>query len=471
MLSCYTTKLHQVPHRSLAQSPEDVRLLQQMCREGRLYDVERWITDGKPLQVAPEAIPKGIRPKSALQIALESGQHSLVFLLLRSGYRLELERHAPLDIALHTRRWDLVDLLLEWGADLNSADVYTVLNTYNAKLYERFWAAGYDLTDRHEMGAILGHSTSNRPLLGFVKRHRTEDPKIQQELNIALGSHVRAGKEKGVNLCLWAGADPHAPTPNPEFDLYENADAEAEEECFIGCSAIQEAASYGELNILKRLGPDPARDNFDELYRYAKYESIIEFLSTIHPPKDLTSILSWHLRWLGDRFPWSVRSGTGNIEFLLKCGVRWAETNHERLREIRRCLLKIDDYDLKRIMRCLMRPEVCAPETYQELVRTPRIQERLLSLGIMKKFVSERDKRKQEIERLLMRYDRQELYEQVWLEPVQHVAKSYEISDVRLGKICRILQVPVPPRGYWARVRNGYTMRQPLLPKLKKNEV
>lgn len=66
-----------------------------------------------------------------MQIALEAGQHSLAFLLLRSGYRLELEQYAPLDTALEARRWDLVDLLVEWGADLRSEDAYTVLNTYN----------------------------------------------------------------------------------------------------------------------------------------------------------------------------------------------------------------------------------------------------------------------------------------------------------------------------------------------------
>src|SRR5439155_10452423 len=128
----------------------------------RLYDVEHWIAEGKPLQLVPDVISKGTRPKTALQIALESGQHSLAFLLLSSGYRLELERYAPLDMALQARRWDLFDLLLEWGADLKSADMYTVLNTYNVELYERFKAAGCDLTERDEMGAILGHGTRNR---------------------------------------------------------------------------------------------------------------------------------------------------------------------------------------------------------------------------------------------------------------------------------------------------------------------
>lgn len=463
----------QSPERPLAHSTEDIRALHRMCRDGRLYDVERWIAKGRPLQLAPNAIPKGTRPKTALQIAVETGQHSLAFLLLSSGYRLELERVAPLDSALRGRRWDLVDLLLEWAADLKSASVYTVLNTYNVELYERFRAAGYDLTEGHEMGVILGHGTRNRPLLGFIKRHRTEDPKIQQELNIALGYHVRAGNERGVSLCLWAGADPHTPAPNPEWGVREDSEPEEGEEPFIGWSAIEEAASKGHLTILNRLGPDPARDDFDNLYRYAKSGSIVAFLAAIQPPKDLTAILSWQLRWLEDRFPWAGRGGTGTIETLLTCGVRWEETNPERLADIRRSLLKVSDYDLKTILSRLRRPEICAPETYQELIRTPRMQERLLALGLLKKPVSERERRTEERERrreerarLVRRYDRKALYEQVWARPVQAVAKSYGISGVRLGKVCRALQVPVPPRGYWARIRNGYGVRKSPLPKL-----
>gem|GEM_PF-751254 len=107
----------EVSHRPLAHSVEDIRPLHQLCREGRLYDVERWIADGKPLQLMPEALPKGARPKTALQIALQTGQHSLATFLLRNGYLLELERYGPLDLALRSRRWDLFDLLLEWGGD------------------------------------------------------------------------------------------------------------------------------------------------------------------------------------------------------------------------------------------------------------------------------------------------------------------------------------------------------------------
>ncbi len=46
------------------------------------------------------------------------------------------------------------------------------------------------------------------------------------------------------------------------------------------------------------------------------------------------------------------------------------------------------------------------------------------------------------------------------------LAKRYNISDVAFAKVCRKLQVPVPPRGDWARIRNGYKVTKPSLPHL-----
>ncbi|MEK7315380.1 MAG: hypothetical protein AAB011_04315 [Candidatus Eisenbacteria bacterium] len=53
-------------------------------------------------------------------------------------------------------------------------------------------------------------------------------------------------------------------------------------------------------------------------------------------------------------------------------------------------------------------------------------------------------------------YRRDELYDQVWKEPVRTVARGYGISDVWLAKVCRKLSVPLPGRGYWARKRAGW---------------
>jgi hypothetical protein len=295
---------------------------------------------------------------------------------------------------------------------------------------------------------------------------------------MALGDHAGEGNERGVALCLWAGADPHAPVLSPNLEAAQDADSEEGEEPFLGWSAIYEAARAGHLGILKRLGPDPACDDFDELYEHAGCESIVLFLLAMQPPRYLTRILWWHFRWLEDRFSYLSGGyrGTGVIEAILKCGVRWEEMDLMRLADIRRSLSRISDYHLKSIHHHLERPEICAPETYQELVRTPKMRARLTSLGLYKKPITEREKRKferekrtNEIRTLLQRYDRKVLYEQVWSEPALTVAKSYGVSSVWLGKVCRQLNVPVPPRGYWARVRSGGKGKKPPLPKLRMN--
>src|SRR5262249_7740666 len=155
-------------------------------------------------------------------------------------------------LAIQLRQWDLADLLMEYGADLGSVYNFVLFGSYKTELYEHFWTAGYDFSG---MADALSDTASNRPLFGFAKRHRHEDSRIQKELNIALAHHARHGNEKGVSLCLWAGADPHERIPDPAFDEAENEidpdDAD------LGWSAIEEAAHAGHANILKRLGPDP----------------------------------------------------------------------------------------------------------------------------------------------------------------------------------------------------------------------
>ena len=60
---------------------------------------------------------------------------------------------------------------------------------------------------------------------------------------------------------------------------------------------------------------------------------------------------------------------------------------------------------------------------------------------------------------------RKTLYNQVWSEPMLHLARRYGISDVGLAKICRKHNIPKPPRGYWAKLQFGKRPRQTPLPK------
>lgn len=52
-------------------------------------------------------------------------------------------------------------------------------------------------------------------------------------------------------------------------------------------------------------------------------------------------------------------------------------------------------------------------------------------------------------------YRREVLYREVWQFLVTEVAKKYAVSDVAIHKICKLLNIPTPPRGYWEKLRAG----------------
>lgn len=62
--------------------------------------------------------------------------------------------------------------------------------------------------------------------------------------------------------------------------------------------------------------------------------------------------------------------------------------------------------------------------------------------------------------------DRQKLFERVWTVPVETLATEWGLSGRGLAKACKRLRIPVPPRGYWARVAAGQRPSRPRLPVL-----
>lgn len=59
---------------------------------------------------------------------------------------------------------------------------------------------------------------------------------------------------------------------------------------------------------------------------------------------------------------------------------------------------------------------------------------------------------------------RQELYDKVWNSPIQKLSKEFGLSDVGLAKVCHRYAIPVPPRGYWAKVRAGKSVSKLPMP-------
>jgi hypothetical protein len=81
---------------ALTPATEEMKELVRLCRDGRLYDVERWIATGKSFE--------GIiaKRKTLLQIAVETGFHSLVELIAKH------ERNESSTWLRHTARLTLM---------------------------------------------------------------------------------------------------------------------------------------------------------------------------------------------------------------------------------------------------------------------------------------------------------------------------------------------------------------------------
>ena len=62
---------------------------------------------------------------------------------------------------------------------------------------------------------------------------------------------------------------------------------------------------------------------------------------------------------------------------------------------------------------------------------------------------------------MLEHFTREELFSLVWEQPVRQLAEELGVSDVAISKRCKLLQVPIPPRGYWAKTTGGMGVKSP----------
>lgn len=62
---------------------------------------------------------------------------------------------------------------------------------------------------------------------------------------------------------------------------------------------------------------------------------------------------------------------------------------------------------------------------------------------------------------------REALNGMVWSEPMLRVAARFGVSSSYMARVCTLLNVPRPERGYWAKLAVGKAPKQPPLPELR----
>jgi Ankyrin repeats (many copies) len=282
---------------------------------------------------------------------------------------------------------------------------------------------------------------------------------------------------------LWAGASPRS--LGPKADEADKNDTES------FTTALREASYSGNVEVLKKLKPDPERDDLSDLLHCAAvsgHSDAIRYLLEIganpnDKPNGGSSALDtclWRLNF-GSSFPYyrkSLRSkyevskGLDSAREVVAHGAIWNPNDPSAFNDLRRALYGCQPEVTIELLQIFKKHNACPQDRLRELLRKPRMKEQLASqtywltrLGL--KYEEKRSpKGWTPPAHLLVQYNRGELYEKVWSQPMRILAQQYGVSDVYLARVCRLLRVPLPGRGYWAKKTAGRPTkkRPPLLP-------
>jgi hypothetical protein len=475
-------------------STAEAKQLLRLCKLGRLFEVQNWISSGNSLSV-----PAELRT-TPLRVALDTGFHSLVELLVRNEPSQDLKNRA-LQHALTHKRLDLIELLFSHGAEIGSVPFIEVLQLWDPTIIRYFLDHGADFITGRPFAVAFGERirTALRPWRECREKYPHLAPQLQEQADRALRYFCFKDDLKWVSLLMWAGADPRSSGPSldddEDFDDSEHS------------TALTAAAYCENLQILKRLKPEAKRDDVDELLRYAArfgHADVARYLLELGAkPNDKFNGGSTALDNCFESFGYessrSRISSTGfsntskatkycvsntrtTIQILLEKGALWRPDNAAQVGRVRRNLYECEPDVTLELVERLVKHTACTQDTIHNLLRTPTMKRHLIpaarKLGLLGFDIRTReqkaeDERQKEVSRqwalrhLASRYNREEIYKEIWSEPIQHVAKRYNLSDVGLAKVCRKLNIPRPGRGYWAIKAAGKTTpKRPPLPAL-----
>ena len=189
----------------------------------------------------------------------------------------------------------------------------------------------------------------------------------------------------------------------------------------------------------------------------------------------------WHLNF-GSSFPYyrkSLRSkyevskGLDSAREVAARGAIWNPNDQHAFNDLRRALYGCEPEVTIELLQIFKKHNACPQDRLKELLCKPRMKEHLASqtywltrLGL--KYEEKRSSKEwTPPAHLLAQYNRAELYEKVWSQPMRVLAQQYGVSDMYLARVCKLLRIPLPGLGYWAKKSAGRpTKKRPILPPL-----
>lgn len=111
---------------------EDAEHVLRLCREGRLFELQAWVAEGKPLTV-----PADYR-RTPLRVALDTGFHSLIELLLQHESD-QSTKDAILKESCWRNQASVMHLALQYGASIDAVSFQDdVIETWDRDVVQLF---------------------------------------------------------------------------------------------------------------------------------------------------------------------------------------------------------------------------------------------------------------------------------------------------------------------------------------------
>ena len=162
---------------------EESQELLALCKAGKLYQVEEWIRQGKPIQVHPKSRD---RPLNA---TVRKGFFSLLELLIRHT-KSQAEKDGILLSAVRFQQFDMVRMLVDLEADPKTVPFTDVMCAWDPEMMRYFMAKGCDPFAEDSFARALTYGI--RTALGFYmdckRTHPEQTDKLQWQLDMALAA-------------------------------------------------------------------------------------------------------------------------------------------------------------------------------------------------------------------------------------------------------------------------------------------
>ena len=339
-----------------------------LCRAGKLFAVEEWFKHNEYKE--PERYDCKHWP---MGIAIEMGFHSLVEVLLRNGVPAD-ERALQQVCSFH--KSDMVELMFDHGASVNMMEFEYVVDEGNIDIIRMFIERGADLITGYPIARGLTRLT--RPFLGIYKSCIDQHPELQFQADMALRHFCNKGSARGISLLLWLGANPRATVP-----------IEADDDEVFWETSLETAAYQGNVEIVKRLKPDPAKDDVNRLLMRSLSHAdmaVVRYWISLGADinRAMDDSLSAHakviqrMEWSQYGF-WSARSIADECQFAMEwfgSGAKW-EPENENMRAIRKVLSKLSPNHAYDFIKLWVEKEVVPLDILGRILDTPKFKEHL----------------------------------------------------------------------------------------------